>query len=149
MWDMHFNPHLQLPNEWVSFGAASYVGSRNILILPPTSPFPSNHGIDTILWTSARRRCSYFGSREIPYKELNRDMEEKGIVLPEWVPGVQSLTPPCCSSIWTSGTQSQSSFPPILLNHGQDNPRYESLFVVELPELSDAVFDSQYHSRRT
>ena len=30
--------------------------------------------------------------------------------------------------------------PPILLNHGRDNPHYESLLVVEVPETPDAVF---------
>ena len=44
--------------------------------------------------------------------------------------GVQSLSPPCRGSIWTSERQGQSSFPPILLNHGRDKPHYESLFVV-------------------
>ena len=37
-------------------------------------------------------------------------------------------------------SQGQSSFPPILLNHGRDIPHYESLLVVEEPETSDAVF---------
>ena len=36
----------------MSFCAYSYVGSRYICILPPTSPFPSNQSIDMILWTS-------------------------------------------------------------------------------------------------
>ncbi|CAL8404104.1 unnamed protein product [Boreogadus saida] len=40
-------------------------------------------------------------------------------------PGVQSLSPPCRGS-WTSESQGQSSFPPILLNHGRDIPHYES-----------------------
>ena len=31
-------------------------------------------------------------------------------------------------------------FPPILLNQGRDNPLYESLLVLEVPETSEAVF---------
>ena len=53
--------------------------------------------------------------------------------------GQQSLSPPCRGS-WTSESQGQSSFPPILLNHGRDIPHYESLLIVEVPETSDAVF---------
>ena len=53
-------------------------------------------------------------------------------------PGLQSLCPPCCSS-WTSESQGQSSFPPIVLHHGRDILHYESLLAVEVPETSDAV----------
>ena len=55
-------------------------------------------------------------------------------------PGVQSLSAPCRGSIWTSESQGQRSFPPILLNHSRDIPNYESLLVVEVPETSEAVF---------
>ena len=53
-------------------------------------------------------------------------------------PGVQSLSPPCRGS-WTSESQGQSSFPPIILNHSRDNPHYESLLLL-VPETSDIVF---------
>ena len=42
--------------------------------------------------------------------------------------------------MWTSENLGQNHFPPILLNHGRDNPHYESLLVGEVPETSDAVF---------
>ncbi|CAL8259304.1 unnamed protein product [Boreogadus saida] len=50
-----------------------------------------------------------------------------------------TLSPPC-RGIWTSESQGQSSFAPILLNHGRDIPHYKSLLVVEGPETSDAGF---------
>ena len=52
-------------------------------------------------------------------------------------PGEQSLSSPCRGS-WTSESQCQSSFPPIILNHGRDIPQYQSL-LVEVPETSEAV----------
>ena len=50
---------------------------------------------------------------------LNHDMEEKGIVVVS--------DERCFRDSW------QSSFTPILLHNGRDNP-YESLLVVEVPE---------------
>ena len=55
---------------------------------------------------------------------------------------VQSLSPPCRGSIWTS--ESKPKFlSPNYSHHGQDNPHYESLLVVEVPEPSDAVSRSR------
>ena len=42
-------------------------------------------------------------------------------------PRVQSLSPQCRGS-WTSESQGQISFPPILLNHGRDIPNYWPLY---------------------
>ena len=124
-WDMHFcKCRLQLPTERVTFGDPFYVGRGHIWILPPTSPPSSNQSIGMILWTSGRAAPAA-GARQLPCSSA---------------PGVQSLSPPCRGSIWTSESQGQSSFPPILLNHGRDNPHYESLLVVEVPETSDAFF---------
>ena len=53
----------------------------------------------------------------------------------------QSLSPSCRGSIWTSESQSQSSFPQSPSAPWRDNPHYKSL-LVEVPESRrpDAVF---------
>ena len=65
-------PRQQSPNERVCFSADSYVGSRHILILPPTSPPPSTQSIDTQL-----RRGELGGSpaargSTIPFSSMTR-----------------------------------------------------------------------------
>ena len=114
-WEMHFWEYPTYSNQT----------SESVSGLPQSSP----------------RRTAAETSATVQLPEYNRRSGLGGARQQSGssAPGVQSLSPPCRGSIWTSESQGQSSFPPILLNHGRDIPHYESL-LVEVPETSDTVF---------
>ena len=158
-WDMHFWKYPAYSFQMrVSFGACSDVGRRHIWILPHTSQSPSHQSINTMLW-SAGWRCSHFKSREIPYKNRwlicqfamclpGRESGSTGgsppAQLPEYNPFLLHVTV-------QSGLQRVKAnvpFPQFFSTTGRDNPHYESLLVVKVPETSGAVFVTHNIIRR-
>ena len=99
--------------------------------LPPLD-LPASAAVQLPEYTAGRPNGFDGGSLAAPAQGARRQSGSSA-------PGVQSLSPPCRGS-WTSESQGQRSFPPILPNHGRDISHYESLLVVEVPETSDAVF---------
>ena len=107
--------------QWTSCSSA---GAASLMELPPSFGASSAPGVH-------RRSCRTAAARLRRRPAARRQSGSSA-------PGVQSFSSPCRGS-WTSESQCQSSFPPILLNHGRDIPNYESL-LVEVPETSDKVF---------